>query len=253
MYDMYAEAASEILPESVLNITWKLEAWVVSRARATIIVDDARRKQIVGMKPRVLEVLYNAPEEVAMSVVSKKSNVLEVFYVGVLDYSRGFRYLVNAITGVERTHLTIGGFGVHQKEVEALCVAREECTFIGRVSYKEVIERSLKSDVLFALYDPEVKNHRYSSPNKLFEAMMLGLPIIVSNGTGMSDIVERVGNGLVIPYGDADALKNAVEKLHDKKLRDTMGKKGREAYVTDYGWPVMHQRLLAVYRSIEVI
>jgi glycosyltransferase involved in cell wall biosynthesis len=247
MFDMYAEASSEILPPAALRIATALESWIVRVADATIIVDEGRRVQIKDMRPRNLAIVYNSPED--LGVVSSQSHqTLRVFYAGVLARNRGFEYLARAITSIPETTLLIAGFGPDEDFVESEITSHPNAIFLGKIPYAEVLRYSQESDVLFALYDPQVKNHRFSSPNKLFEAMMLGKPIIVSDGTGMSDIVIAVGNGIVVPYGDEKALAEAIKKLHDPELRQHLGIKGRQAYEQLYGWERMREVLSEVYR-----
>jgi glycosyltransferase involved in cell wall biosynthesis len=250
MFDMYAEANAGGLPGPAVRVARSLEKWVVRRARATIIVDDSRRKQIADFTPKLLEVIYNSPEDIGQPSAYPANKNLEIFYTGVLALNRGFEYFIPATGQLKGVHLTIGGYGADESFIESLCKKEKNVTFIGKVPYSEVIQRSQESDVLFALYDPEVPNHKFSSPNKLFEAMMLGMPIIVSNGTGMSDIVEKTKNGLVVTYGNAAEWEEAVEQLKDDKLRTTFGKASRAAYEKEYGWPVMAERLKKLYATV---
>ena len=53
------------------------------------------------------------------------------------------------------------------------------------IDYESALELYAKCDLMFALYDPAIPNHRYSAPNKVYEAMLLGKPIIVAEGTGV--------------------------------------------------------------------
>jgi len=105
--------------------------------------------------------------------------------------------------------------------------------------------------VLFALYDPAIPNHRYASPNKVFEALMLGKPLIVAAGTHMDRLVSAAGCGLIVPYGDIPALENALLSLASAPaLRLELGAKARRAYETGYSWAVMEQRLLELYKGL---
>jgi glycosyltransferase involved in cell wall biosynthesis len=249
MFDLFAEANAQGLPGPLVGVARALERWCVRRAKATIIVDDSRRKQIHDFQPQFLEVIYNAPEDVGSPSPSTDNAALEVFYTGVLAFNRGFAYFVPATATLESVALTIGGYGADEVEIKQLCDQYPNVQFIGKIPYSEVISRSQQSDVLFALYDPSVPNHTYSSPNKLFEAMMLGKPVIVSDGTGMSYIVQEVQNGLVVPYGDSEAWIEALRSLQDKARRIKMGNAGRLAYEEKYGWPVMAERLRQLYVS----
>jgi glycosyltransferase involved in cell wall biosynthesis len=104
---------------------------------------------------------------------------------------------------------------------------------------------------MFALYDPAVPNHRYSSANKIFEAMMLAKPVLVAENTGMDRIVARAESGIVLPYGDKDALERALQRLaEDPGLRLRLGQNARRAYETEYAWNVMETRLIELYRAL---
>ena len=82
--------------------------------------------------------------------------------------------------------------------------------------------------------------------------MMLGKPIIVNEGTSATDKVREENCGLVVPYGDIDALRDAVLKLkNNPQLRKELGENGRRAYETKYSWNIMEKRLLDLYKSLE--
>lgn len=45
--------------------------------------------------------------------------------------------------------------------------------FIGKINYDAILKRTLNCDIIFALYNPKIPNHKYASPIKLFEAMIV--------------------------------------------------------------------------------
>ncbi len=80
---------------------------------------------------------------------------------------------------------------------------------------------------------------------------MCAKPIIVSDESRMADIVREENCGLVVPYGDEDALREAVVTLRDDPaLRTALGTHGRRAYEKRYSWNLMTERLLTVYREL---
>jgi glycosyltransferase involved in cell wall biosynthesis len=112
---------------------------------------------------------------------------------------------------------------------------------------------SAAADALIATYDPAIPNHRFSSPNKIFEAMMLARPIIVAEHTNIDAIVRRYNNGIVVPYGDRNALQEALLQLEQNPaLRRKMGENGRSAYESEYGWHIMRGRLIRLYQKVVV-
>ena len=53
------------------------------------------------------------------------------------------------------------------------------------------LKKTLESDVIIRLGDPKIPRTKYDSPNKLFEAMMCGKPIIMNSEMGISEIVIK--------------------------------------------------------------
>jgi glycosyltransferase involved in cell wall biosynthesis len=127
--------------------------------------------------------------------------------------------------------LDLAGFGGDQARILERASELPNVTWHGRVSYPLALELSYRADVLFATYDPSIPNHRYSSPNKIFEAMMLAKPVIVACDTNMDRIITQADCGLVIPYGDKEALDRALTRISsDPDLKRKLGENARKAY-----------------------
>jgi glycosyltransferase involved in cell wall biosynthesis len=119
------------------------------------------------------------------------------------------------------------------------------------VPYETIIAQTAMADLVVALYDPRIPNNQYASPNKLFEAMMCGKPILVSEDTSMAGIVRKENCGLVIPFGDVERITEAIKGLKsDPILCATLGENGKRAYDTKYDWILMEKRLAELYLRI---
>jgi len=124
--------------------------------------------------------------------------------------------------------------------------------YLGYIPHSRVVEETRKADILFAFYDPSIPNSRYASPNKVFEAMMCGKPIIVNSESAAGTLVRKESCGVTIPYGDSEALRTAILMLKARPdLRRELGTNGRRAYEERYNWNIMKERLLAAYKAAE--
>lgn len=122
----------------------------------------------------------------------------------------------------------------------------------GFIKNQDILEKTMEADVVFRFSDPKVPKTKYESPNKLFEAMMCGKPIIVSDGGSMANIVRAEDCGLVVPYGDIEAIRNAIIMLkEDQHLKESLGQNGRKAYESKYSWGIMEERLLNAYNKVR--
>jgi glycosyltransferase involved in cell wall biosynthesis len=173
-----------------------------------------------------------------------------ILYVGVLEPKRK---LVELAEGFNRLAwpdavFVIGGFGSLEGEIAA--AASKNVVFVGEVAPKDVPTYTNLADVLVATYDPRERNNRDSVPNKLFEAMSGGKPIVVAKGTWTGDTAERVGCGIAAEYG-GDAAFEAIRKiLDDPALYAKLSENGVRAYKETYNWDAMAERLISVYSPL---
>jgi glycosyltransferase involved in cell wall biosynthesis len=147
--------------------------------------------------------------------------------------------------------LYLAGSGGGEEEILALAHQMANIFWCGIVAYDRAIYINSLADVLFAIYDPDIANHRFSSPNKIFEAMMLAKPLIVARNTNMDQIVLQENMGVVVSYGDVDELERALLFLQEHpRERQQFGLNGRHAYERSYRWDIMESRLLAAYNDL---
>ena len=253
IFDFYADHLRRT-PKIIINLIRFLDLWAIGRADAVIIVDDSRRKQIEGSKPRRLAVIYNSPEDVKVLPGEESffppTSRLKLTYVGLLQVERGLFEMLAVLQKHPEWELNLAGFGGDEAQLVEMAKDLPNVHWHGRISYDKALQLSQSADVLFATYDPSIPNHAYSSPNKIFEAMMLGKPLIVARDTNIDRIVEDRRNGVVIKYGDARALEEALLSLENAETRSKMGRNSRQAYDGKYGWNKMKDALVSMYASL---
>jgi glycosyltransferase involved in cell wall biosynthesis len=256
VYDIFDFYADEVLLPGPLRICIaKFDIFLMRFADAIIIVDPSRKEQIGKAADFGVHVIYNSPHDMVSSPVSvqkHEGDPFRIFFAGFLIQGRDFEMIIQAGREIGDIQIIIAGFGSLKDRLVSLSSKESHITFLGRIPYNEVIRRTLQSDLLFAFYDPGVPNNRYASPNKLFEAMMCGIPILVNDGTSMADIVRKENCGLVVPFGDINAIRDAILLLkNDPQLARQLGANGRRAYEQTYSWKIMEDRLLGLYQEIR--
>jgi glycosyltransferase involved in cell wall biosynthesis len=148
--------------------------------------------------------------------------------------------------------LEIAGFGGDEELIKQKAQSLPNVYWHGRVDYGAAMALNQKGTTLIATYDPSIPNHRFSSPNKVFEAMMLGKPIIVAKCTNMDEIIQQANCGIVINYGNENELEDALTQLSsDPETCQKLGANGRHAYETQYSWTIMSSRLVNLYKNLE--
>src|SRR5699024_3236973 len=110
-------------------------------------------------------------------------------------------------------------------------------------------ELNRESDILIAMYNPNLKNNQYSAPNKVYEAMKFGKPIIVARGTGVDQLVSKEKIGYISKYQTKDFIKviNNIFKYPDEFKEKSFNSKKVHP---KYSWNKMRKILSDEYKNL---
>lgn len=254
IFDYYSD--SHGITGYMNNFVSKFENMIINKSEATIICSEERKQQIRGSKPQRLVIIHNTPELDLMSPNPKfnieKNDKFKICYVGILAQSRMIKEMVEIVAQNQNYELHIGGFGPLEKYVRQQSEKHSNIFFYGVLAYEDTLSLESQCDVIPALYSPTIANHKYAAPNKFYEGLMLGKPLIMIKETGMSDIVLENDIGEVIDYNKKD-LQKAFKKLSNMRnqdneyISDTMNR----IYTTKYSWDKMRERLIDLYRGLR--
>lgn len=252
MYDYYSDSRN--MSPTIEKIIKKLENSIINNSNISIICGEWRKKQIKGTYPQKLLVIHNTPDIKNMEftkVIKSTTKKVKIVYVGILQDNRLILEMINAIKKMRDYELHIGGFGKYEREIKYIAQKEKNIYFYGSLTYNEVLNLEKDCDLLIAAYNPKVKNHKYSAPNKVYEAMALEKPIIVCKNTGIDELVEKNLTGICIEYNE-DSLIKELNKIKDKKdLLKEYGKKAKNLYKEKYNWQKMEEILIKAYNDLE--
>lgn len=255
MFDLYEDEIS--LPSLIRNFLVHIDKKIMSTANAIIIPDNSRIKEVGEIPNDNIVTIYNSPGDIFKPTshnLDKFRNVnsdFRIFYAGTLEKYRTIEEMIDIVKSLNNVKLTIAGFGSLTNLIKEYSTKNKNIEFLGVLNYEEVLQRTLSSDLLFSLYDPIIPLHKFASSNKLFEAMMCGKPILVSDGTSMVDIIKKYDCGIVLNCNDVEKIRNVIITLRDNpELCNELGKNGRCAYDQFYNWKKMQKELLNLYEQL---
>ena len=251
--DYYADAhglRKTVLEKPIL----KLENSVIHSADATVICTEQRKEQIAGSAPKRLAVIHNTPSVAQIRQCDNKTKPTErtkIAYVGILGPSRLLEEIADAVSENSNMELHVGGFGGLHAFFTEKALAFDNIYYYGKLAYDQTLSLENECDIMLAIYDPAIENHRFAAPNKFYESLMLGKPVIMVRGTGMSEIVVENAIGELIEYSK-EGFIDGVNKLTERKAEwHSIGCRMREIYQNRYCWDEMEKRLLGVYDTLE--
>ena len=251
--DYYVEG--HILPGRLLkNVIERFEVGVINASDATVICTEKRRVQIDKASPKKIYVIHNTPNSVqvineSFKLQSKNSKV-KIAYVGILAGLRLLKETVEVIAQMDNVEMHIGGFGEYEKWMKEAADKYDNIFFYGKLQYTDTLSLEKQCDIMTAIYDPSFRNHKYAAPNKFYESIMLGKPIIMARDTGYDDVIEPSDIGILTEYSK-DGIASANNKLNQRKQEwSAMGTRAKALYETEYSWSIMEKRIEQLYSEL---
>ena len=236
------------------SIVKRMENSVINKADATIICTEQRKEQISGTHPKKLFVIHNTPdvEIVTDCNSSEMHGRLKLVYVGVFGKTRFIDKIAETVAERSDCEFHIGGLGANMETYfEDMSKKYDNIFYYGRIPYDKTIALERECDVMCAVYDPSVPNHYYAAPNKFYEALSLGKPLLMARNTGMASVVEEYGIGEVIDY-NVESLNKAIDSfIENQSSREEILKKETELYREKYSWQKMESVIKNIYSYIQ--
>jgi glycosyltransferase involved in cell wall biosynthesis len=170
-----------------------------------------------GIPFRVVRNLpYRMPQKVDQVTIDLPIDQPFVIYQGAINKGRGIEEIIEAMTLLPKISLVIAGGGdlLHesQKRVEELNL-NERVHFTGRLQISELLYITSKALAGLSVEKDMGLNYRYALPNKLFDYMNAGIPVIVSALPEMKRVVETYKTGIVIKETSPHAIAAAIQDL----------------------------------------
>ncbi|WP_414578364.1 glycosyltransferase family 4 protein [Anabaena sp. CCY 9402-a] len=178
-----------------------------------------------------------------------------IIYAGGITAIRAIREMVSAIALLPETLasklLLLGEFSpiTLKTEVEQF-PGWQNVKSLGWQSRDHLVQYLAQARVGLVIFHPE-RDHLEALPNKLFEYMAAGLPIVASDFPLWREIIEGVGCGLLVNPLDPQEIAKAIQYLlENPEVSAAMGRRGQEAVRTQYNWEIESQKLLDFYHKI---
>lgn len=212
VYDMFSESRG--LSGISKKFVDALERVCIRNSEFTILADDKRIEQhLLNDKDRdKVEVIENVPESRGAEARKESpealcgcirsaqgERVIKIGYLGVLEKgSRGLESFSQAIKNDMRFEMHVVGFGLLDELFTSLTRECVNIFYYGPKDYAAGLEIMLSCDILLGVYKLYVPNHKYAAPNKYYEHLMLGKPLITSENTIPGEKVVKYDTGYVV-------------------------------------------------------
>ena len=232
-----------------------LENWIFPRLDRVITVNTTIAG-IYHQKYKVaVEVVMNLPlagKVNPFSVSFPDAFPVEALmvYQGAVNVGRGLEELLSAMTLLPHVSLMIIGTGdvIDNLKLLANQLGMEDRVwFTGRVPFHILPNYTRMARFGVSLEQDIGLNYRYALPNKLFDYMHSGIPVLASDLPEIRRVVEEVNFGMLIQRFDAVSLAESIREMLADESRLRMWRKNALSRAGDFTWEHQETTLLSLY------
>jgi glycosyltransferase involved in cell wall biosynthesis len=147
-----------------------------------------------------------------------------ILYQGALNLGRGLEDTIKAMQFIEGAELWLAGDGDLTRQLKDLVgKLKLESTvkFLGRLPLQELNEVTRKADLGISLEEDLGLNYRFALPNKLFDYIQAGVPVLVSDLPEMRRVIDNYKVGTYVDAGHRGSLAEEIKDalFNDEKRR----------------------------------
>jgi glycosyltransferase involved in cell wall biosynthesis len=168
-------------------------------------------------------------------------------YQGKLSLGRSVHVLIDAFNAIN-SHIIFMGFVELQSEVEAAAERSKYIHFLPAVPPEMIIHFSKQADFGISLIENTCLSFYYSVPNKLFEYLQSGIPVLVSDFPEMNYLVTSYGCGLTCSP-NKEGIMTALKEV--KKLPKTTFLSGIAKFNEEINWSTEKRSMIHSFREIS--
>lgn len=241
----------------------KLEAFIIKRVDKVITINNSiagelvKRyhieypKVIVNCPPPLKHGEANAYDSVLRNAAGIPLDKRLVLYQGGFTQYRGLEELIEAFTYLDESFcLVFMGYGKIRNELEVIVYSKglnNRIKFLPAVPQIELLKYTSSADLGVIPYKPVSLNNYYTLPNKLFEYINAGIPIIASDLPELRRIIKGYDIGYLFDPYKSESIADAIKYVFSDKERYAAIKANTSKAAGEYNWNKESKKLLECY------
>lgn len=227
----YFTEVPELVNRKRIQSIWKsIEVHIVPKLKHCITVSSSIASIYTKKYGVPFQLVRNMPQ-INQSTVSsnpkERKNRLKIplenkviIYQGAINLGRGIELMVEAMQYLTNvTFLVLGGGDILQevKNTSKKYAVEDKVVFAGKIPFEQLKEYTQLADLGISLEEDLGLNYRYALPNKIFDYIHCGIPVLVSNLPEMSQMVSHYEVGKI--WEDQRSANNLATQIQ-KMLND---------------------------------
>ncbi len=253
--------AHELFPEvpEVTNRTFVKSVWtgleklIFPKLKHTYTVCDSISKhyqELYGINMKVIRnVPYRNPivSENALDYGEKRI----ILYQGAVNIGRGLEWVIDSMPYIDNAVLVIIGKGdiIHQLKHKVHKMHLEDkVKFLGKIMPRELPAYTQSANLGLCLLEKNGLSYYYSLPNRIFDFMNAGIPILATDFPEIANIVKPNNTGRLISNHEPQYLASVISEMLDSHTEEDAERIKKLS--NNFCWELEELKLRAIFESL---
>ncbi len=143
-----------------------------------------------------------------------------ILYQGIIAPGRGIEAVIKAMCRLDNTAFILIGWGEYEeyyKKYAASLNISDKVYFAGKICQDKLLSYTAGADAGVCLIENISLSYFFALPNKLFEYIMAGLPVLCTPLPQMAEIIKTYHTGAVIEESNIEKLTDRISLWHNNK------------------------------------
>lgn len=255
IYDVHENYSKQLETKNYIPIFFKplilffivtLEQFFSSITSKLIIVHKDLNSRLNSLNKHTI--ISNAP--LLNYTFEYKERRREFCYVGLISEERGLLNIANSLNKLGVKFVIAGNFA--NKDIKNKLLKLKNVEYLGYLNQEEKIQLISNSICACCTFLP-IEHHKISNPNKIYEYLNYGTPVICSNFDSYKELIPPTKE--FIYYCDIVNEDEVVKKIKDiisldQEKINIYGKQGHQFIQQKYNWELEEKKLFKLYEDL---
>jgi len=261
-HELFTEVP-ELVDRPLIQKFWKsIEKRILPQLKEMITVNESIAKIFKAQYKINTSVVRNVPQQLeSLNALSRIELGLEahqkmlIIQGSGLNVQRGIEEAVLAMAQIDNAILYLIGDGDVIPEVKKLVAQhalQNKVRFVPRLPYHELMRYTAAADLGLALDKPLSLNYELALPNKVFDYIQAGTPILTSPLIEIQNIIEQYDCGEILELVNPACIAKSVMELINNPVRLAQLKKNCLVAAQQEHWEKDQEILAQVVRRVFI-
>ena len=250
-HELFTQVPELINRPKTQSIWEKLEELLLPKVKHSYTVCQSLADYYHNKYGIDIKVVRNIPKQNNTPAVDDETRKPIILYQGAVNIGRGIELMIKAMKHIDEGVFWIIGSGDIDHEVRELTKTEgvaHKVKFIGRLPFAELSDYTRQAKIGISLEEDMGLNYRYALPNKIFDYIRAGVPVIGSDLPEIQAIVKKHQIGEILTQRSPENLANQINLMLNDETKRKLWISNLKRASNELTWENEEKTLMTVFK-----